>query len=224
MLRRVSIAGVAMAVILAGCAEVTTTETAETITTTTAADLDTTTTIEAYPRFEWSEEGAGDDVLPVSLPPGEALVIELTHSGSGNFSVVSHTSSGDYLDLLVNEIGAYSGTSLIQISDDVGLLEITADGSWSVLITDLLTGSTGIRCGAASQRGDMVVIVEDFVDTGGAADLTHNGESNFSIWTYGDQGTDLIVNEIGTYSGTVLIGSGMYLWEIDADGSWSIDC
>jgi len=51
-----------------------------------------------------------------------------------------------------------------------------------------------------------------------------NGEGNFAVIGYNDGlfGQDLMVNEIGAYSGEVQVESGTYLLEIMADGTWSI--
>lgn len=55
-------------------------------------------------------------------------------------------------------------------------------------------------------------------------DLEHDGSSNFSVWAYAESGDEeLLVNEIGSYAGRRwLVGDEMYLFDIDADGSWSI--
>ncbi len=63
--------------------------------------------------------------------------------------------------------------------------------------------------------------------------MTHDGTSNFAIWLYDDaDGAELLVNEIGRYSGstTVKFGSGILdlapgpcTLEISADGNWSIE-
>ena len=63
--------------------------------------------------------------------------------------------------------------------------------------------------------------------------LSHWGALNFAVWIHGDNGgTDLLVNEIGAYSGTVLVevGTGIFaiapggcLIEITADGRWLIE-
>jgi hypothetical protein len=51
--------------------------------------------------------------------------------------------------------------------------------------------------------------------------LSHRGSGNFAIWAYGESSRDLLVNEIGRYSGEVFLG-GATLLEIVADGSWSM--
>jgi hypothetical protein len=56
------------------------------------------------------------------------------------------------------------------------------------------------------------------------ATITHQGSANFAIWALGTtlEQTGLLVNEIGSYSGTVLIPRGTAGLEITADGTWSI--
>lgn len=56
------------------------------------------------------------------------LVATISHDGSSNFAIESHSADGDR-DLLVNEIGSYDGT--VRMSDAVAL-EINADGNWTI--------------------------------------------------------------------------------------------
>jgi hypothetical protein len=59
--------------------------------------------------------------------------------------------------------------------------------------------------------------------------LKHNGSSNFAVWLDGQataDHVDLLVNEIGSWQGsraTSIPESGKYLFEVDADGPWSIE-
>jgi hypothetical protein len=68
-------------------------------------------------------------------------------------------------------------------------------------------------------QGDEVLIMESAAF--GPARLTHDGESNFAVWAYGDS-TELLVNEIGHYRGRVLLPDGTVVLDIQADGKWSI--
>ena len=77
---------------------------------------------------------------------------------------------------------------------------------------------------SAVGESDDVVLVFDFSDSGGAATLTHNGDSNFAVWAWGSTGRDLLVNEIGAYDGTVLVESGLVTWDVSADGDWTVIC
>jgi hypothetical protein len=56
----------------------------------------------------------------------------------------------------------------------------------------------------------------------GIAQIAHSGESNFAIWHYSGDGSDLIVNEIGPVSGGYRWPSGVAVIEVSADGPWSI--
>ncbi|WP_017578816.1 hypothetical protein [Nocardiopsis valliformis] len=78
-----------------------------------------------------------------------------------------------------------------------------------------------------SGTGDTVVEVE-FHDDARIARFSHNGSSNFAVWALDSEGgnSDLLVNEIGSYDGSVLYNGGpreeMAALEISADGAWEI--
>jgi len=75
------------------------------------------------PTYDGSASGSGDQVLFVTADAGR---LAATHDGGSNFVVRAW---GDRRSLLVNEIGAYSGT--VRLPDAVAL-EISADGSWTL--------------------------------------------------------------------------------------------
>ncbi|MEO6532047.1 MAG: DUF4190 domain-containing protein [Pseudolysinimonas sp.] len=164
--------------------------------------------------------GHGDAVIKATALDGadEPGVATFTHDGSDNFTVWSLDANVNQLDLLVNTIGAYNGTVLFdkQSSQHTESLQITADGNWTVTLhsiralRDFDTSTTG--------HGDNVLI---YRGNAGAATISHDGSSNFAIWTYGDQ-TNLVVNEIGAYNGTVRWTKGAELVTVTADGNWSI--
>lgn len=53
--------------------------------------------------------------------------------------------------------------------------------------------------------------------------LTHSGESNFIVTVFRGGDQDLMVNKIGSYSGTrYLAGADDVLFDIDADGPWTL--
>ena len=49
------------------------------------------------------------------------------------------------------------------------------------------------------------------------------GTANFVVIVYGASGRDLLVNEIGAYSGSVIVRGDAMILEIKADGNWSVD-
>ncbi len=61
------------------------------------------------------------------------------------------------------------------------------------------------------------------------ASITYQGERNFAVWSIDDQLTrlGLLVNEIGSYSGTVLVQASTFqgtasVLQVEADGPWTI--
>jgi len=161
-------------------------------------------------------EGRGDDIIDVPVVTGTAVVATFTHRGSSNFSVVSFDSSGGRIALLVNEIGEYNGTVPLNFSSPPAELEISADGAWTVTISDVRDQPR--YDGAASGSGDQVLLIT--VDAGRLA-ATHDGRSNFAVLSWGDRRT-LMINEIGAYSGTVRLPDAIAL-EIKADGNWTLE-
>ena len=164
--------------------------------------------------------GVGDSVIPITLPDGagQLAVATLSHDGSSNFSIFTLDANMGQQDLIVNTIGGYQGTVLFNTgSADAGSLEISADGNWSVTLRSLLTVRQfdGV---AISGLGDDVVL---YYGNAGVATIAHDGSRNFTVWTYGD-GTELAVNEIGAYTGSVRWTKGPSVVEVNADGNWSI--
>lgn len=167
--------------------------------------------------------GVGPNVQQLSVPRGQPAIVTLSHSGTSNFVVWSLDADLEKNDLLVNEIGQYQGTVLLRrgysyAPTDSPFLEISADGAWSITVAPassapLLTmGSSGTGDAVLRYGGKRTTIA-----------LTHDGTSNFAVTTHDIRGLygDLLVNEIGSFSGRVVLPSDAYV-EIDADGNWSI--
>jgi hypothetical protein len=205
----------------AGATDSTTTTVATDSTTTTGATESTTTTEATAILAEGS--GRGDDVVELDIP-AVAVMVELSHAGTSNFVVWSLDVGFDNVDLLVNTIGHYDGTRPMQWDSDdmITGLEISADGDWTYQIRPLLQEPQ--QSCPMNGSSDAVILLTDFDDTGGAADLTHDGDANFAVWAWGTSGTDLLVNEIGAYEGTVRVSAGLFAWDITANGNWTVDC
>lgn len=167
-------------------------------------------------------EGQGDSIVPVSKPiPNQPAIAAITHSGTSNFIVVEQDALGERGGSLVNEIGNYVGTVLVDEplfeNSDTTQLEVDADGAWRIEILPL-TGAPVLES-FAEGTGDAVL---GYVGIENNARLTHAGESNFIVWSYGDV-TELVVNEIGPYDGTNVFPPHAQLIEVNADGAWTID-
>jgi hypothetical protein len=73
--------------------------------------------------------GQGDSV--VVLTGGSFGATTITNTSHSNFVVVAYSEFGDYLDLLVNEIGDYRGEVLLPSDDPIVLQINDVGGTWS---------------------------------------------------------------------------------------------
>ncbi|WP_168914660.1 TM2 domain-containing protein [Microcella flavibacter] len=165
-----------------------------------------------------TQSGAGDSII--ALPAGvTAGVVTASHDGARNF-VLSVLDAGNQStgDLLVNTIGAYTGTTAYGLASfgEGTSIQITADGSWSITIAPMSAAAPIPAAGS----GDGVFLYEG---PAGALALTHAGERNFVVIQ--DSARDfefgLLVNDIGPYTGTVPMMSGPSVITITADGAWT---
>lgn len=171
--------------------------------------------------------GSGDDIVIVKSVSVTVLVT-MTHDGESNFSVVSKTSNDDYIDLLANEIGPYSGTMIQELGTSswmkkkLGLFEVEADGNWTIEIKPLSKAQKW-NGKPLSGSGDLVVQVPKKTKPGNRLIMSHVGDSNFTVITYSSKGKymDLKANEIGDYSGGVTFGKSAYI-SIQTQGDWTI--
>lgn len=175
---------------------------------------------EEWGKFAPVEQSGTGDTL-ITLPEGATGgIVTATHNGERNFAIsVLDASNETTGELLVNTIGTYSGTTAwgINAFGEGARLQVTADGAWTITISPMGSAPTV----AESGTGDAV-----FLYDGGAAALTatHDGERNFAILEETSEtfNMGLLVNEIGTYSGTVPLSAGPSVITVTADGNWTL--
>lgn len=166
-----------------------------------------------------TQTGTGDNL--VTLPTGaKAGIITATHDGSSNFSIsVLDASNASTGQLLVNTIGAYSGTTSYGFNalGDGVTLQITADGNWNLTISPVSAAPEL----AASGAGDGVFLYDG---PAGKLAAIHDGSSNFAVSVENGKAFSfgLLINEIGAYSGTVPINAGPAVIDATADGKWTL--
>ena len=171
--------------------------------------------------------GKGKKVEEFTIPEGSVAIAEITHDGESNFIVNTIDASGNQVDGLVNEIGDYNGTVLIDPSDDDDhpvAFEVDADGAWTITVKPVAEAKVWDPSTTLEGSGDSVYQVVPPSAGLATLELTHDGGSNFIFRTYsGDNGTlDDIANEIGDFTGEVLLPDGTFLLEITAhEGTWS---
>jgi hypothetical protein len=166
-------------------------------------------------------QGQGSVVTDkVTLPSGRNRVV-LTHQGEENFAVWAYFEDGSK-DLLANTIGNHSGQRPIIGSGQV-YFEVTADGAWTITIEALQPDPAAAQ--GISGNGEYVSGTFTPAKVGPVPyNVSHTGESNFAVWLRCTGGDDLVVNEIGSYTGSTVIEfeQGPCFWDVTADGTWSV--
>jgi hypothetical protein len=163
--------------------------------------------------------GHGDKLVKIAKPAsGANLVTIVGYGSSSNFVVESLDSSLQEVDLLVNVIGSYSGTVLMDVQEgqETARLKITYPGTWTVVLRPI-SAAPEFKTTAAG-TGDRVF---KYLGEAQGLRITNRGSDNFVVQTCGDDG-DLLVNEIGNYSGEVVLGAGPELIQIQSDGHWTL--
>ncbi|MBT2547768.1 TM2 domain-containing protein [Arthrobacter sp. ISL-65] len=156
--------------------------------------------------------GTGDDVKTVDLKGVPAVVTFTCKACSGN--TVLETNGHEML--LVNAVGAYAGSHLVDTSTAATTeFAISADSAWTLKIEDI--DSVPASTDKASGHGDMVLYWDALSDK---AAVTNKGEGNFVVQGFGSEVPELAVNKIGDYSGTVKLTPGFV--QVNSDGDWTI--
>ena len=177
---------------------------------------------EPEPAEPQSFSGTGSEVVMLEPLGEDVFYATVTHDGLSNIALWSVDENGQDIDLLVNEIGGYEGEVALNFGEDPAALRIEADGAWTIDLVHLAEAPRWDGEGVYEDTGDSVLIVDGVADGLTPVTLTHDGESNFAIWAWGESYPDLIVNDIGAYDGTTLLPDGSLVLHVDADGTWTI--
>ena len=169
-----------------------------------------------------SFSGSGSEVVMLEPLGDDVFFATVTHQGSSNIALWSVDENGQDLDLLVNDIGNYQGQVALNFGEDPAALRVEADGDWSIDLVPLGEAPRWDGGTTYEASGDSIVIVDGVADGLTPVTLTHQGESNFAIWAWGESHPDLIVNDIGVYDGTTLLPDGSLVLQVEADGTWTI--
>lgn len=179
----------------------------------------TSCAIETWAPFTVS--GSGDDVVDLVVPADEIAVLRFTYSSGSNFIASSLNASLESIDLLVNEIGSYTGGRPVNtgsvFDEPIRYLDVSASGPWTAEVESLLLARS-FNSSISGATDDVVLVTAS-----GIADFAYTGTSNFIVWGYeSDGGRDLLVNEIGDWTGAEVIASAIAYLDIQGDGFWSI--
>jgi hypothetical protein len=165
-------------------------------------------------------KGNGSKVVKITKP-GQGtgpVLVTATYRGGKSFSVFALDSSLHRSDILVNVVGKYQGTNLLDSQGtQTRALKVQAHGPWTIKIKP---ASVARRVGAhAKGTGDDVLL---YTGSSGVATFDYRGTLNFVV-TYGDAGNTGLVDEVGHFRGQVPIKKGPVLVVVSANGKWRMD-
>jgi len=197
------------------------------------ADGDWVVTIEqphpaSAPTVPQTYSDMGKQVSPLFTLTSGLTTFHMEHTGSSNFIVLLLDDYGNWVNLLVNKIGDFSGGKAIGIdAPGIHLLDIQADGTWEITVDQPTPISAPLPPQVYTGHGQEF---SPFFTLGSGLTtfhMEHTGTSNFAIWLLDAQGdwVDLLVNEIGSFDGSKAIGidaPGIHLLDIQASGDWEV--
>jgi hypothetical protein len=166
--------------------------------------------------------GRGTKVLKIKKPDDGPVLITTTLSGPDtNGTIYSLDSSLEDNDLLVNTIGNYKGTNILDLNDDDSTTRLRIDypGKWTVTLKplnsapEITTAYAGSKDAVLVSRSDSPQILS-FV--------SKSGDSNVTVYWYNSDGEDLLVNDIGKFSGEGAVSAGPGFFVISSDGAWTM--
>ncbi len=156
------------------------------------------------------------------------MVARMSHQGESNFIVHPIDETGAQAGpTLANRIGAFEGSTALNAIAGTYLLNVDADGPWSVTLEQPRPRSAP---NAREFSGSNMAATEPFSLNAGLArfEMSHQGASNFIVYLRDAAGNPVgmgLANEIGAFQGSQAVqvpADGIYLLTVDADGPWTI--
>lgn len=177
-----------------------------------------------------SRSGSGQTVTdPFEAARFTTFVYE--HSGESNFIVeLINDDSGEREDILINEIGAVSGAVGAGLEEGSYVLDVDADGDWSIEAGEPFAPDDEYGVPPASITGDANDVYGE-VEIDGRVTVTgeHSGESNFIVEAWDEANTgpypdEIIFNEIGGFQGETSVQlEGLFYIAVEGDGEYQIE-
>lgn len=81
-----------------------------------------------------SFSGVGQAATDLFTLEAGLTVFTMTHDGTGHFAVILMDSEGNTVDLLANKVGAFDGSKATKTKDGDYILDVAADGNWTIEI------------------------------------------------------------------------------------------
>jgi hypothetical protein len=161
-------------------------------------------------------DGAGDSVADITI--SEPVLLRIAgNTESRNFAIIAH--GANHQDLLVNTLVPYTGIRPLNFQETSTRLEIKAAGNWHIEIWPLVSAHRISVPGEFKGSGDDVLFIDGAPNT--ATISGNQAERNFAVIGYGKT-SDLLVNALDPYQGTVIVNPETLVLEVRAVGGWTI--
>lgn len=179
-----------------------------------------------FSDFEVREfSGSGRGTVDVGSGE-EPHILSISNKGPRGISVWSVDSEAETQRELVRRGGGYEGRLLLtptNMFDNYDSLLIHTEGDWEVSMEPLSAADHWEATEAEySGSGDDVVQLLWSPNNFSTLDVTHEGSGNFSLYSYDDDSTSLLSNEIGDYRGQISLTPRTVLIGVRSQGSWTI--
>jgi len=177
-----------------------------------------------------SFSGSGQTVTDV-FEAQRFTTFTFEHSGESNFIVeLIDDDSGDSVDILVNKIGETSGAVGIGLADGNYVLDVDADGDWSIEAGEPMAPEGEYGVPPASISGEASDVYGE-VEIDGRVTVTgsHDGSENFIVQAWEEANSsgfadELIFNEIGQFEGETSVNlEGLFYIQVEADGTYTVE-
>jgi hypothetical protein len=164
--------------------------------------------------------GEGTDVVRID-PPSEwpGIVAHCTVAGEGHCSISALDESGERIDRIVNTVGDYSGTTLLnrRRGREPVALEVTGRSHWKVELASV-DSSRPLDQSVAGLGDDVLRYDGPFR----VASVSHGGAGHFAVRSVAPR-PQTLVNQVGPFAGRVRFPAGPATVVVHASGPWSID-
>lgn len=168
-------------------------------------------------------KGSGDSVINIQKGDQPAIA-KIAYYGSGNFAIQNYDDNNTQIDLLVNTIGSYQGTVPLDFMDGehTTRFQVTASGPWEIQVLPLSDVRHAPIPGQIQGSGDDVIYLDGNNPDTITADASQ-ASNNFVVYSYSENGHDLLINDIAPYTGTVLIDHTTIMVSVLATGKWTLN-
>lgn len=177
-----------------------------------------------------SFSGSGQ-VVTDTFPASFFTTFVYEHDGSSNFIVeLINDDTGDREAILVNKIGQTAGAVGTGPPDANYLLEVNADGNWSIELGEPYAPEDEWGVPPATISGDANgVFGEVEIDGRVTVSGQHEGDENFMVMMWDEANTgpfadELAVNDIGQFEGETSVQlKGLFYVTVKANGPYRIE-